>query len=219
MSNPDMFPQDPALATPPAAPDVNQLLDLVKREDGSRKYNSVEELAKGAAHAQSYIQELQTKLKALEDGKDKSALDAILEKLQSPPVVPAAPAVSTEVPLDAVEKAVLSIEARKAAERNAASIKEALVQAAGSEQAAAKAFHDAAQSVGLSTVELSALAAKSPQAVRAILKLDKQSAPAKTGSTIVPSNVPATDPQRKRVMLGGASTSDLIAALKKHTPQ
>lgn len=218
MSNQDMFPNDPP-NTPPAAPAVDQLLDLVKREDGSRKYNSVEELAKGAAHAQSYIQELQTKLKALEEGKEKTALDAILEKLQSGSAPAAAPAPVSEVPLDAIEKAVLAIKAREAAEQNASKIKEELIQSAGSEQAAAKAFHDAAQSVGLSTVELSALAAKSPQAVRAILKLEKTKAPPKGGSTIVPSGVPDTEPQRKRVMLGGASTSDLIAALKKHTPQ
>lgn len=219
MSDQDIFPQDKPQDTPPATPDVNQLLDLVKREDGSRKYNSVEELAKGAAHAQSYIQELQTKLKALEEGKEKATLDAILEKLQSPPPAPATPAVPSEVPLDAVEKAVLTIKARETAAANAASIKDELIKVAGSEQAAAKAFHDAAQSVGLSTVELSALAAKSPQAVRAILKLEKQSAPTKTTSTVVPSGVPSTDPQRKRVMLGGASTQDLIAALKKHKPQ
>ena len=221
MSDPDLFPKKDEV-TPPAVPDVNQLLELVKREDGTRKYNSVEELAKGAAHAQEYIKTLTEKLKAIEEGKEKAALEKILETLSTPapaPVVPAAPAPVVTPDLAMIEQAVQRIDAKKKAEANAEAIKADLIKAAGSEAAAAQLFHDKAASVGLTTVDLSVLASKSPEAARKILGLgDSTKAPTKTTGTVFPSNVPTIPEKGPRVMLGGATSQQLVDAFRKHKP-
>lgn len=219
MSDQDLFQKkDDA---PPATPDVNQLLDLVKREDGSRKYNTLEDLVKGTTHAQEHIKKLETELQALKEGKEKAALEAILEKLQppaSPP--PATPAAPTAVPLDVIEQAVTAIEAKKIATANSNAIKADLIKVAGSEAAAATLFQEKAAGLGLSTSDLSALAAKSPAVVRKLLGIGEQDrAPTKTHPSIVPGALPPSDAPRKRVMLGGATSAEQVEAFRKHRPQ
>ena len=219
MSDQDLFPVVPA--TPPPPPQADQLLDLVKREDGTRKYQTLEDLAKGAAHGQAHIAQLTAELAALKEGKDKSALEAIMAKLDTPAVVPAVtPAAPTGVSLDEVERAVSVIEAKRVAAANAGAIKADLVKAAGSEDAAGKLFQERAAAAGLTTADLSALAAKSPAAARKLLGLeDSTRATVKTSGSISTSVVPNTDAPRPRVMMGGATSAQLVDEFRRHKPK
>lgn len=211
----------PASADAPKVLTVPEdLLDIVTREDGSRKYQTLEDLAKGAAHAQAHIATLTQELEALRTGKDKSALEKLLN--QETPVTPVVPAVANQpqaVSIDDVEKAVLAITARNTAQANANAIKADLIKLAGSEEAAAKLFQDKAAQAGLTVQDLTDLAAKSPVAARAILGTTAQAAPSKTHSSISTGTIPAIEEPRTRVMLGGATTSQLVEAFRKHKPK
>lgn len=219
MSDQDLFQKEGTPAATPADP--NQILALVKREDGTQKYATLEDLAKGAAHAQDHIKKLEAEIASMKEGREKTALEAILEKLAPPAAqAPATPAAQpTGVKLEEVEAVVQRLKAKELAEANAKSIRDELIKVAGSEEAAATLLHDKATASGLSTVELSALAAKSPAAARKLLGLGEQpNLPARTTPS-VSGHMPGTEPPRKRVMLGGASTADTLAAFRKHKPQ
>lgn len=219
MSDQDLFQKQDTPAPTPADP--NQILALVKREDGTQKYATLEDLAKGAAHAQDHIKKLEAEIAAMKEGKEKTALEAFLEKI-APPAAPA-PAQPTAQPtgvkLEEVEAVVRKLKEKEQAEANAKSIREELIKLAGSEDAAAKLLHDKATASGLTTVELSALAARSPAAARKLLGLGEQAAPPARTTPSVSGHAPGTEPPRKRIMLGGASTADTVEAFRKHRPQ
>lgn len=220
MSDQDMFPENKDSATP----QPEDLLKLVTREDGTPKYATLEDLAKGAAHAQTHLatvlaekRELEAKLKALEEGKEKAAVEKALENLENKQPAPTQPAgVSKEDLLALLE----DVEKERAARANVDVMKSDLVRFAGSEEAASKLFKEKAASIGVDTGTLTALAAKSPAAVRKLLGIeDKPSTPSKGASTVRTTGMPEPQPERKRVMLGGATSADIVEAFRKHKPQ
>lgn len=205
------------------APAWEDLLKQVTREDGSQKYSTPEDLVKGTIHAQNHIktleQELRQKeeeLKAIIEKREKTAVEKALERdgddKQTPAVV------------GLTEKDVLAlltqVESKKQQDANVAQVRQALVAEAGSEEAAAKLFAEKAAASGLDTGTLTALAAKSPEAAKRLLGLNgKQTAPEKqVRGTITPSGMPKAAPERKRILLGGATSRDMTEAWNRHKP-
>ena len=65
-------------------PADDNLLNLVTNEDGTPKYKTVEELAKGAAHAQEHIQNLEKELsEARSKGDPTEKLEELLDAVKS----------------------------------------------------------------------------------------------------------------------------------------
>lgn len=217
-----MFDQDETpKETPSDAPAWEDLLKQVTREDGTQKYNSPEELVKGAIHAQNHIktleqerQALSERLKALEEGREKTAVEKALEKPNEP--VPTVVGLTEQDVL-----ALLSqVESKKQQDANVDAVRKAVIEAAGNEEAAARLFAERATAAGLDTGTLTALAAKSPEAAKRLLGITEKAPPQskQVRSTITPSNLPKQEPERKRVMLGGVGTRDVVSEWNRHRP-
>lgn len=216
----DMFKTPPEGGTPTANTNPENPLDLVKREDGSRKYASEVELAKGYINAEAHIKSLQQKLDELQSGKAKTAVEAALEQVLAERAKGGEPPPASGLSEEAVIALLERVNAQKAAETNVSSIREELVKQAGGADAASKLFKEKAAELGISTSDLTALSGRSPAAVRKLLGLgEKQHAPSKGGSTIIPQGLPRTEPERKRILLGGATTADILSEWNACKPQ
>src|SRR5574343_534016 len=74
--------------TPPQNSSLDDLLAGIKREDGTQKYATPEDALKSLPHAMEHIKRLEEENKALKEGRDKTAVEKLLEQVnvkQAPP--------------------------------------------------------------------------------------------------------------------------------------
>lgn len=188
-SNPNPPAANPATpANPQNADPYATLLGMIVNEQGTQKYNSIEDALKGAAHAQQYIAQLKAEKAELEskvqnvqvDVSKQAELERTVQELLSrqssaAPANPAAPAVDPNAIADLVNK---TLEQRTAAERAQANQKEVVTQLMAKFGAEAEAkYTAAAQELGLTVAEMNEFAAKSPKAVLKALGVSEQPAP------------------------------------------
>lgn len=215
MSDPTIFNQNQAAnpANPPVNPQTPDpyanLLGMIVNEQGSQKYNSIEDALKGAAHAQAYIAQLKAEKAELEnkyntvqvDVNKQAELERTVQELLSrqshqAPANPAANAVDPNAIAELVNK---TLEQRTATERAQANQKEVATQLLTKFGTEAEAkYNAAAQELGLTVAEMNEFAAKSPKAVLKALGVSEQPAPKPNTFAPAPSavNTAAFQPQQ-----------------------
>ena len=179
-------------ATPPVVPpssngenvpnnSLADLLSTIKNERGEPKYKDATEALNGLKHAQEYIptlkQELSQKdieLQVLraENQRLKSVEETVLELTQqraSQERQPTSQGLNAEQIAELVNQSLSQREAKVSQASNLQSVVASLQQSFGAD--AEKVFYDKAKELGMSVVEMNALAAKSPKAVLSMLNV------------------------------------------------
>lgn len=167
----------PAGAVPGSNNDLDTLLAGIKNERGEQKYKTVNDALKALGHSQAFIPELQSKVKQTEDQMNQAAeklreLDTLkdtvaklTEQLTKRPDAPSG-GLSEDDIAGLVDNRLAAQRAQEAAQRNTQSVIAALQKQFG--EKAGDVFYGKAQELGMSQVQINALAASSPQAVLAM---------------------------------------------------
>jgi len=160
------------------------LLGTIRNEQGVPKYNSVEEALKGAANAQTFIQQLLQEKRDLESQVQAKQTDAnkqaelertvqeLLNKVNDSSNQKAS--VAPEDIAELVNRTLTQRDTEKSAKENQAAVVATATKAFGTQEEAGKKFIQAAQEAGLSVQELEALAARSPKAVLKMMGVNEQ---------------------------------------------
>jgi len=226
-SNPQETP-----AQQPASTDVfKDHLTQIKNERGEPKYANVEDALKGAAHAQTYIQELKDELeKAKSEG---STLKSELEKRQSveetlarltaskdqaQEETPSPQGLDEDKVQQLIQQQLTSAQQNTLKEQNVKTVNDALVNQfkdKAGDQVRAKA-----QELGLSVERLQEMSQESPKAVLQLFNINQSSKPNNTsyGSERVPHEyAPKEDVLERpaKSLLRGASNADKMEYFRK----
>lgn len=206
-------------------PDVNSLfadkLQSIVTPDGRQKYADVETALDSIPHAQQKINELNEKLKQMEEElKTKSGMEELMKSVQSSKTAPETPSASSGLDEDAVARILQTqlaqMEQAKVKEANAAKVREQLEAKYGDK--AEEQFKAKAQQLGVDPQYLAELALTSPQLVLSHFgDTPARNAEAVTGSVNTTGLKPSA-PERKPVMRG-ATYKDVIEQFKAHKPQ
>ncbi len=174
--------------------DKNYLEELVGE---NKKFKTVNDLAKGKAHADAAIDVLKKKLDELNaELKTRTSLDSFLTELRKPADrVPEAPVITPDTPqpnIDAqtleakIEELLARKEASRQAESNQSKVTRVLSEHFGDQ--AKLAVNKRANEVGMSVSELQALALKSPAAFFTLMGVS-ETAPTRPNAVIPQSQV------------------------------
>lgn len=204
----------------PAAPTLNDLLAGIKREDGTQKYSSPEDALKALQASQEHIKRLEAEKRALEDSRNKTAIEQLLETMKPQPA-PAAPKVETPpavaglTPEDVV-KLLEQRDAARAAQANLGTFSSQLEAKFGAK--AGEHLQKRAQELGLPVEYIANIAKASPKAAMDLIGGAAPSpAPSKAPGTVNTSALPKQPNQdassiARRANRVGATTDDQIAA-------
>ena len=172
---------DSTISNPASSPNpFEDLLGKIKREDGTLKYNTVEDALTSVPASQAHIQTLENELQELraKDIKETSMAD-ILEALKkdNPPTSEQVPATSSpeqteELVAQLVHSEIERRGAEDAAFSNANTVVERLVKEFGSQEAAENAYLKAAQTLGINKSFLDDTARQSPNALFQLMGLE-----------------------------------------------
>ena len=184
MSDPTIFNGNQSTGTPPVNPAATQsedpnatLLEMILNEQGQKKYNTVQDALKGAAHAQAYIANLKQELadakrladeavsaKAAKDELERTVQDLLNRQSSNSPASTTLPAtLDPDKIAELVEQTLSRKSIAEQAKANQGAVVAKLTEVFGAE-AEAK-YKEAAAELGLSTQALDEMAAKSPKAV------------------------------------------------------
>lgn len=226
-SNPQETPEQQ-----PASTDVfKDHLTQIKNERGEPKYNSVEDALKGAAHAQTYIQELTAKLEKLES--ESSGYKSELEKRQSveetlarltasqsqeKEVTASAQGLDEDKARQIFQQELTASQQATLKEQNVKSVNETLIKQFG--EKAGDQVHAKAKELGLTVQRLQEMSQESPKAVLHLFNLNQSSKSSSTsyGGQRVPSEYAPKENVLERPtksLLRGASTADKMEYFKK----
>ena len=204
MSDPTIFNGNQPTGTPPVNPAATQsddpnatLLEMILNEQGQKKYNTVQDALKGAAHAQAYIANLKQELadakrladeavsaKAAKDELERTVQDLLNRQSSNSPASTTLPAtLDPDKIAELVEQTLSRKSIAEQAKANQGAVVAKLTEVFGAE-AEAK-YKEAAAELGLSTQALDEMAAKSPKAVLKALGVDDK-AVATTRPTFAP---------------------------------
>ena len=195
-------------------------LKSIVTPDGRQKYADVETALDRIPHAQNKIDELNQRLKQMEDELNKKAgMEEMIKHLESSKNTPETPSASSGLDEQAVASILQSqlaqMEQAKVKEANAAKVREQLVSKYGDK--AEEAFTAKAQSLGVDPQYFAELALTSPQLVLShFADVPVRNAEAVT-STVNTTGLKPSAPDRKPVMRG-ASTKDVLEQFKAHKP-
>lgn len=202
------------------------LLNSVRNESGQPKYKDIPTAIDALKHSQDYISQLKAEKERLaaeleasrvaaEKAKELEATITRLTSQQQPTQQPAS-VIPEEVVANVVQQALLKREAEATQTANISQVTSQMQQAFGAE--AEKVFYAKAQEIGLTQVQINALAAQSPQAVLKLFGMDQKPAPQTFSTTTGSVNTTGITPNKesfigrnKAQALVGATTSDLLA--------
>lgn len=215
----DIFDDNKTTVVNDATPAVvlpDEVKDLVG--DG-KKYGSVEAALKALPHAQSHIARLEAEAKELREKLARqAAFDETVTALNPSAKATATPLDSSE--LDSVLDRKLKERAdQQAREANIAEFKAAMAAKFGDK--AKEAFEIKAKELGVGTEFLTAMVAKSANAGKEIFGL-KNATPVVTatpGGKVNTAALPTETNQQVKTVMGGAKTSDMIAAFRQAKQQ
>lgn len=176
----------------PADVIVNKLMEI-KREDGSPKYESLDDALEALKHSQSFIPQLQQenatlRAQAQENETLKQTIERLTQEKQVNEEKPNAPTgtnggLSEEAVAALVEQTLTSREQKTVAEKNVNTVRDSLIQKYGSEEKAREYHDNKAKELGLDPAKLAAIAATSPQAALTLLgEVSKTPTPINTSS-------------------------------------
>lgn len=233
MSDQTIFGTNPSVATPPLGapagttvqidPAITTLLEGIKNERGEPKYKSLHDALVALQHSQTYIPQLTTQLSqkdteliearaaAAKVAELERSIEALTQRQPTPQATPPA-GLSEEQIAELVSRTLTSRQAADLAKQNASAVATALQSALGTEAEAQ--YNAKAEELGMTVLELNALAARSPKVV---LKMFDVKAPVTTGSPTQPTiNTTGIQPHQdtfvgrnKSAVMVGATTADL----------
>lgn len=176
-----------------------------------KKFKTVDDLAKGKAESDAFINQLQEEMKALRNEVEKrntaeanlESLRAEIREIKAKPVSSeASPNTTGALTAEQLENLVASTLTKQERERMAAqnlkTVNDKLVQTFGSSEKASEVLSKKAYDIGMSIEELRAIAAKSPSA---LLKLIGSDSGEKKADGVDPLN---TNTKAENVKAGGA---------------
>lgn len=209
-------------AVAPVLPD--HLKDLVGE---GKKYATLEKALESIPHAQSHIATLEAELADLRKKVESAApQEDVLKTVQEYLEAERKKTNATGVPdIASVVKEVLgreltALEQQKTAEGNKAVVNAAMKEKFGDK--AKEVFETKAKELGVGPKFLEELIAKSAEAGMELLGLKKkESTPNPTRGTINTAALSQREqqqPDRKKIMTGGAKTSDVVAEWRRHDP-
>lgn len=186
----------------PADAIVNKLMEI-KREDGSPKYETIDDALEALKHSQSFIPQLQQEnAEWRKKAEEAEALKQTIERLtkeknmneEKPNATPGTNGgLSEEAVAKLVEQTLTSREQKSVAEKNVNTVRDSLIQKFGSEEKA-REFHDnKAKELGLDPAKLAAIAATSPQAALTLLGEVSKTPPTINTSSVHLNGNPSTE--------------------------
>lgn len=193
MSDQDLFndkDKDLPPVTPVVDPTQNQspnydpMLGMIVNAEGARKYESVEDALKGAAHAQAHIANLEQELATLRaNGEGSKKIEDVIAALQSQSKddPPASDNGQTETVLSAtaiqelVKTAVMDINSQSTQESNIQTVTGKFKELYGDK--ASETLYSKANDLGMSKEDINGLIAKNPVAAFRVLGVDIKATP------------------------------------------
>lgn len=228
--------QPPQPAPSSQSDGLDHLLSAIKNEQGSKKYSSVEDALKGAAHAQEVISKNKSELDQLrseitklreENAEYKGAVSAM--QTLNPPSQPEPESLPAQVSEgdgvsqeELIERLLAKKEQEKLQESNISMVAKTLQDKFG--EKATEVFYGKATELGLTQQQINLLAAQSPKAVLAYFGSEQVGNinPTKTSaSTAVFGQGDQVDfnkplPRTDKSMMLGVSSEDLRAEMQRH---
>lgn len=209
-------PQNPTNTDPLAA--LTTILADIKRDDGSQKYNDPATALQALKDSQEHIKRLEQEKKDLLEGKEKTAIEKLLEKISVPQTQPAVtPQVAAGVTPEDVRKILAEEEIARAQAGNDAAFKAKLVEKFGDK--AVDVLQARAKELGVDVATIGAIARKSPAAALSMIgaAATQPSTPSATRGTVVPSAAASQVPDKSgpspfRI---GNTTADLVGAWER----
>lgn len=173
--NTEVTPSTPQPATDPNSLFADQLANI-KAEDGRQKFNDVETALSSIPHAQSYINELSTKVKQLEQElEQRKGIETVLERIDSlstsqakPVEQPSSSGIDPTQIEQLLDQRLAQRELAQRQQENANLVLNQLKERFG--EKAEVEFNTKAQQLGLSPAQLSDLARSAPQAALAFFQ-------------------------------------------------
>lgn len=204
-----------------------QLPDEVLEHIGEgKKYASVEEALKSVPHAQKHIATLEQELKDMREKMEKATsaeevYKTVKEMLAAEGRQPSGGDAGKPIDVEAIlDRKLQEREAAQKAMENVTSVKTVLAEQFG--ERAADIYREKAQALGIGVEFLNDLCAKSPKAALELLGVkatSKGTAPTSTAGTIRTEGLDASkNPTKPKPVMGGASTSELLAAWRAAKP-
>lgn len=213
----DIFTEDNPAAKPEADPaPVVSVQDLVGE---GKKFATVDDLAKGKAESDAFINQLKDELAGvrseLEKGNNaednlktlRAELADVKSKLtnvNSEPKEPTAPVLDEEQLEALVSGVITKNEQTRTANQNLAAANTAMVKQFGSVEKATEVFKSKAEAIGMSSSDLKALAAKSPSAFFHLVDIKPEGDPSnkqivdlqdnQVNSAVLPQSTPGAKP-------------------------
>lgn len=203
------------------------LLAMIKREDGSQKYDSIPSALSSLAASEEFIQdlkkqneELNQELEAVREQAAKNVvMEDILDKLNKTtevneqPEQPSESEVGTPDLQNLVEAIVAQREQAQTEKANQQKVFNALMSSIGDTEKARKHFADKAKELGVGETFLTDLAGKSPSSALKLLELeDSKSARVEPKSTVNTEAQPKTPTSEYRTIMGASTTKDVNVA-------
>lgn len=214
--------------TPPAgtpAPTDTKLPDELAGLIGEgKKYATVEAALKSVPHAQKHIEQLEREMKELREKAEKAAaLDDVYKTVQDMLAQGGKPPAGglAETDIDVLlDRKLQAREAQQRAKENTALVKNVLVEQFG--ERAADVYKEKAAALGIGVEFLNDLCGKSPKAALELLGVKSQAKP--TGATPPTGSINSAaldltkQPPKPKPVMGGASTSEVLAAWRAAKP-
>jgi hypothetical protein len=210
----------------PAEPKITLPDEAAELIGEGKKYATVTDALKSVPHAQKHISTLEAELAQARAALEKATaaeevyttVKEMLAANGKPPVVGTG---TTAPDWDALlDRKLQALEAQKTAQGNTEQVKQVLVAQFG--EKAIEVYKQKATDLGIGVETLNELCAKSPKAALELLGVKPKpttAASTVTGSTVDPSRLAALqNPQKPKSVMGGAPTSELIAAWRAAKP-
>lgn len=215
--------------TPTAAPQAqpqptfDAQLSMIVNENGEQKYKSVDEALKGAAHAQSHISTLTSKLAELEKANERATtLESVMEAMSNSTEQQVVP--TSVAGLDETQVAEMfnnfynTAEHEKVAAANEQNFSSDLTKAYGDK--ARETMQAKALELGVDESFVRDMARKSPVAAKKLLGLETSHVPASMQSSI---NSSALDngtpqPQEKTFNMSKGNMKDMLGEWNRVDP-
>lgn len=231
MPDPDIFDDDenndePNKATPNGSVDnekevTDQLLSSIVNEDGTQKYNSIEDYIKAASHAQKHIKDLKSELAVERDkGNASEKLDELLKTVQESNKGSGedenSPTMNPEDVLGIVKEYFDDSKAAETRQGNIDSVTSVFRNRYGKD--ASERLYGKAEDLGFTKAEINSMIANNPNAALKILGVEVKGN--RSSNTIVPNGSVDTSQFRQaseekpKSVMGSSKSGELDDAWK-----
>lgn len=205
---------------------AKQLADI-KREDGSQMFDSIDKAFESLMHAQKYIPELKSNLKAKEEevnalnsqlekaAKVEDVLDRLNPKDESPNANPGGGVVDEDKLGELVKAQMNNLREAEQIAANREQVNQALLAKFGDAEKAKLALEAKAKELGVGTEFLGSMADKSPKAILAYFSTAPSGASTPSTSSVHLHGTKPETPQLEEFSLSKTSSRDQLERLRQ----